>query len=174
MPVSLEYNTSVRRMSTLNVPKQDINFDSYDFQLCAPKNDIEDAFEPKDLEASFCRDFACCGLVLSDLHDLLQHYEECHVRLDDDDSSFDGENDSWSSFSFSSPTEDTCSIDLEDPKEDIDAIKKKAFAYISDFCKPDGLNTHASAADDDEEKRFSGKRDLTVRSVAPYLVLSTS
>ncbi|EJT98239.1 hypothetical protein DACRYDRAFT_24705 [Dacryopinax primogenitus] len=27
----------------------------------------------------FCRDFTCCGLVLQDLHSLLQHYEDVHV-----------------------------------------------------------------------------------------------
>ena len=37
-----------------------------------------------NLESSFCRDFTCCGLVLHDMHELLQHYEECHVHLEDD------------------------------------------------------------------------------------------
>ncbi|KAF9976077.1 hypothetical protein BGZ73_009175 [Actinomortierella ambigua] len=39
----------------------------------------------RDLESAFCRNFFCCGLNLHDLHDLLQHYEECHVRFEDDD-----------------------------------------------------------------------------------------
>lgn len=37
------------------------------------------------LESTFCRNFTCCGRELDDLHDLLQHYEECHVRFEDDD-----------------------------------------------------------------------------------------
>ncbi|KDN48459.1 hypothetical protein K437DRAFT_262259 [Tilletiaria anomala UBC 951] len=37
------------------------------------------------LETTFCRNFTCCGQELDDLHDLLQHYEECHVRFDDTD-----------------------------------------------------------------------------------------
>ncbi|KAJ2760508.1 Transcriptional regulator of ribosomal biogenesis proteins, partial [Coemansia nantahalensis] len=45
----------------------------------------DDFYYPRDLEASFCRDFSCCGLILNDLHDLLQHYEESHVRFEDDD-----------------------------------------------------------------------------------------
>lgn len=48
---------------------------------------------PDQLESTFCRNFTCCGLELSDLHDLLQHYEEHHVRLDDlevDDASLPG------------------------------------------------------------------------------------
>lgn len=62
----------------------------------------------RELETAFCRDFYCCGLTLLDLHDLLQHYEECHVRFeededcrlsvngsDDEDSEFFDE-DSWS------------------------------------------------------------------------------
>ncbi|CBQ73941.1 related to Zinc finger protein SFP1 [Sporisorium reilianum SRZ2] len=37
------------------------------------------------LESTFCRNFTCCGQKLDDLHDLLQHYEECHVRFEDDE-----------------------------------------------------------------------------------------
>lgn len=37
------------------------------------------------LESTFCRNFTCCGKELDDLHDLLQHYEECHVQFEDDD-----------------------------------------------------------------------------------------
>ncbi|WFD02536.1 Transcriptional regulator of ribosomal biogenesis proteins [Malassezia obtusa] len=37
------------------------------------------------LESTFCRNFTCCGRELDDLHDLLQHYEECHVRFEDED-----------------------------------------------------------------------------------------
>jgi hypothetical protein len=158
MPVPVEYNP-IRRMSTITVPKQDINFEyvlfvkhtnqkltrffllfsTYDFQLCVPQNDIKDAFESKDLEASFCRDFACCGLVLDDLHDLLQHYEECHVRLEDDDNSlFDDDSDAWShSLSFSSLSSvDGCSTPnspIMDSCDSIDAIKKRAAAYLSDL-----------------------------------------
>lgn len=37
------------------------------------------SYLPK-LEASFMRDFACCGNTLPTLHDLLQHYEESHAQ----------------------------------------------------------------------------------------------
>ncbi|PHH82324.1 hypothetical protein CDD82_6360 [Ophiocordyceps australis] len=37
------------------------------------------SYIPK-LEASFMRDFMCCGVVLPNLHDLLQHYEESHTQ----------------------------------------------------------------------------------------------
>lgn len=37
------------------------------------------------LDSTFCRNFTCCGRGLDDLHDLLQHYEECHVRFEDED-----------------------------------------------------------------------------------------
>ncbi|KAJ2827274.1 Transcriptional regulator of ribosomal biogenesis proteins, partial [Coemansia erecta] len=50
----------------------------------APTAD-DDFYYPRALEATFCRDFSCCGLILNDLHDLLQHYEECHVRFEDDE-----------------------------------------------------------------------------------------
>jgi len=38
---------------------------------------------PPALEAAFCRNFECCGLKLRDLHALLQHYEDCHVRYEE-------------------------------------------------------------------------------------------
>lgn len=37
------------------------------------------SYLPK-LEASFFKDFSCCGNTLPSLHDLLQHYEECHAH----------------------------------------------------------------------------------------------
>ncbi|KAG2184007.1 hypothetical protein INT44_009018 [Umbelopsis vinacea] len=39
----------------------------------------------RELEFDFCRDFACCGQTLGDLHDLLEHYEECHVRFEEEE-----------------------------------------------------------------------------------------
>lgn len=105
-----------------------ITFSAYDFQLCAPQSDVKDAFESRELEASFCRDFSCCGLVLSDLHDLLQHYEECHVRLEEDESSlYDDDSSSFWSPASSVPSSPT----LDD--DSTDALKKKAAAYLSDL-----------------------------------------
>ena len=48
------------------------------------------------LEDSFCKNFTCCGLVLDDMHDLLAHYEECHVQIDVNS---DGDDD-WDNVSF--------------------------------------------------------------------------
>ncbi|KAF9123139.1 Transcriptional regulator of ribosomal biogenesis proteins [Linnemannia schmuckeri] len=39
----------------------------------------------RELEANYCKNFSCCGLTLGDLHALLQHYEEAHVRFEEDD-----------------------------------------------------------------------------------------
>ena len=36
-------------------------------------------------ESSFCSNFQCCGRSLKDLHELLQHYEDSHVRIEDGD-----------------------------------------------------------------------------------------
>lgn len=83
---------------------------------------------------------------MDDLHDLLQHYEECHVRLEDDESSLFDEEDSnsWSpSLSFSSlssadessmpnsPTSTT--MDDNESSNNIDTLKKRAAAYLSDL-----------------------------------------
>lgn len=124
-----------------NVLNFDCLYSAYDFQLCQPQSDIKGAFESRELEASFCRDFACCGLILEDLHDLLQHYEECHVRLEEEEeeSSFYDEQDissssSWSVSSSSSSSMPSSPI-LENEVGDatIVALKKKAAAYLSDL-----------------------------------------
>ncbi|KAL8738262.1 MAG: hypothetical protein Q9190_008028, partial [Brigantiaea leucoxantha] len=36
------------------------------------------SYLPK-MEAQFMKDFYCCGMILPSLHELLQHYEECHA-----------------------------------------------------------------------------------------------
>ncbi|KAF9189426.1 hypothetical protein BGZ51_009602 [Haplosporangium sp. Z 767] len=53
-----------------------------------------DNIHAREFETAFCRDFHCCGLRLVDLHDLLQHYEECHVRFEEDDDDDMAENES--------------------------------------------------------------------------------
>ncbi|KAI8376209.1 uncharacterized protein BYT42DRAFT_534437 [Radiomyces spectabilis] len=167
MPVSIEYN-SLRRMSTITVPKQDINFDAYDFQLCQPQNDIKNAFESRELEATFCRDFACCGLVLDDLHDLLQHYEECHVRLEDDDGSLYDESEYWT------PSSSTASSVKE-----ISTLKKKAAAYLSDLynssapASPTGLATPSSYVSGPLSTSPSHALELLTQSAVKKLALAT-
>lgn len=116
------------------------------------------AFESRELEASFCRDFSCCGLVLSDLHDLLQHYEECHVRLEDDEGSFyDDDSSFWSPSSGSSvdgSVQNSPNLDDDFANHSADALKKKAAAYLSDLynssctttLSPLSLNTAAAVS----------------------------
>ncbi|KAF9930955.1 hypothetical protein FBU30_011064 [Linnemannia zychae] len=66
----------------------------------------------RDLESSYCKNFSCCGLTLYDLHALLQHYEEAHVRFEEDDFEDDFEDmlglmtddDGWSTRSESTPS----------------------------------------------------------------------
>lgn len=36
------------------------------------------------VEQNFCSDFACCGIALPDLHALLQHYENMHVKVEEE------------------------------------------------------------------------------------------
>ena len=61
------------------------------------------------LESTFCRNFTCCGRELDDLHDLLQHYEECHVRFEDDISLADEDSSSLASSRATSPDVDKMS-----------------------------------------------------------------
>lgn len=62
-----------------------------------------------ELSVTYCKDFNCCGLVLKDLHALLQHYEETHYEenLLDDASSF--------SSTFSSSSSSSSSFKLPSP-----------------------------------------------------------
>ncbi|KAF9358424.1 hypothetical protein BGX26_001769 [Mortierella sp. AD094] len=68
-----------------------------------------DVYE-RDLEANYCKNFSCCGLTLGDLHALLQHYEEAHVRFEEDEDEDDllgvagfTDDDGWSTHSESVP-----------------------------------------------------------------------
>ncbi|KAF8933023.1 hypothetical protein EDD21DRAFT_113199 [Dissophora ornata] len=63
----------------------------------------------RDLEANYCTNFSCCGLTLGDLHALLQHYEESHVRFEEEDDNGHPvpagfvDEDGWSTSSESTP-----------------------------------------------------------------------
>ncbi|KAI9303771.1 hypothetical protein BJ944DRAFT_250414 [Cunninghamella echinulata] len=52
------------------------------------KDLIDNLIRKQTLETVFCNDFICCEQYWTDLHELLQHCEECHCKapsLDDDD-----------------------------------------------------------------------------------------
>ncbi|KAI9254292.1 hypothetical protein BY458DRAFT_480908 [Sporodiniella umbellata] len=161
-------------MSTITIPKQDIHFD-YDFQLCQPQTDIEGAFESRELEASYCRDFKCCGLVLEDLHDLLPHYEECHVRVEDEDSVVRVDSmtsDYFNSSSFyetSSTDEEACwssSSSTVDEEETMDGLKRKAAASLSEL--------GPSMGEEKKNKRsYSQAFDLLTPSAAKKMALAS-
>ncbi|KAK9768155.1 Transcriptional regulator of ribosomal biogenesis proteins [Basidiobolus ranarum] len=93
MPAPIDYSTqasqSIYKVHKIDQADSKISAFDFDFQFpnaCeAPVSVEEDFLQSRDLEGSFCRDFSCCGLVLEDLHDLLQHFEECHVRFENDD-----------------------------------------------------------------------------------------
>jgi hypothetical protein len=38
-----------------------------------------------EIEESFCRNYVCCGLVLPDMHQLIQHFEDVHIRFEDEE-----------------------------------------------------------------------------------------
>ncbi|KAG0318542.1 Transcriptional regulator of ribosomal biogenesis protein [Podila horticola] len=90
-PPSVSFNTNYS-LTLMDLPSA--RFES-DFQP------VPDNGHAREFETAFCRDFSCCGLRLVDMHDLLQHYEECHVRFEDDvDDMFDDseffDEDGWS------------------------------------------------------------------------------
>ncbi|KAI9350684.1 hypothetical protein BDR26DRAFT_851331 [Obelidium mucronatum] len=51
------------------------------FMAPSPQRDLQ---QFAMLEDKFCKDFTCCGIPLDSMHDLLQHYEEYHVRVESD------------------------------------------------------------------------------------------
>lgn len=44
---------------------------------------------PATTEENFCSNFVCCGIYLSDLHALLQHYEDVHVKIEEEEEAED-------------------------------------------------------------------------------------
>ncbi|KAF9923726.1 Transcriptional regulator of ribosomal biogenesis protein, partial [Modicella reniformis] len=69
----------------------------------------------RDLEVNYCTNFSCCGLTLGDLHALLQHYEESHVRFEEEDDNGHPvpagfiDEDAWSSGTESHPNNNNSS-----------------------------------------------------------------
>ncbi|EPZ32555.1 hypothetical protein ROZALSC1DRAFT_27607 [Rozella allomycis CSF55] len=61
-----------------------------------PSFDDAEVFSPK-MEETFCNNFVCCGQSLPSFHDLLKHYEESHVRIEEDEVPKESSNDSKSS-----------------------------------------------------------------------------
>ncbi|KAG0350707.1 Transcriptional regulator of ribosomal biogenesis protein [Podila minutissima] len=108
----------------------------------------------REFETAFCRDFSCCGLRLVDMHDLLQHYEECHVRFEDDvddmfdDSEFfdeDGSSDSDTACPSPFPTSSSSPSPLELAAGPRSGSGSGSTPYMSAFSSP-SLTTATAAA----------------------------
>lgn len=69
------------RIPTLSCSMFNQTFGSRSPMVASPSRDLAHF---AGLEDKFCKDFACCGVTLENLHDLLQHFEECHVRVESD------------------------------------------------------------------------------------------
>ncbi|KAJ1557542.1 Transcriptional regulator of ribosomal biogenesis proteins [Cladochytrium tenue] len=83
------------------------------------------------LEDRFCRDFACCGTTHETLHDLLQHFEECHsgVAGDGDDGGV-GIGGGGASFLGGGDYEmDFDDMDDDDDDEDDDRVDELPFEF---------------------------------------------
>ncbi|KAI8075002.1 hypothetical protein BC940DRAFT_265698 [Gongronella butleri] len=139
MPVPIEQTlfTPATRLSTSSICN-DISFDPFDFESSQPTSELTD--DSRELEKRYCRDFECCGLILDDLHDLLQHYEECHVRIEEeDDGSVDDDDDFFAASPVASVVEDPLTQVIQLPPspldDDLALMKKKAAAYLSDLCQ---------------------------------------
>jgi transcription factor SFP1 len=50
-------------------------------QSRATGSSVAEYLHPTTSEQEFCRDFTCCGAKLNDLHALVEHFEDVHVRV---------------------------------------------------------------------------------------------
>ncbi|PVF94068.1 hypothetical protein CPB86DRAFT_714023 [Serendipita vermifera] len=50
-------------------------------QSRASGNTLGEYLHSTTREKEFCSDFTCCGTTLNDLHALVEHFEDCHVRV---------------------------------------------------------------------------------------------
>lgn len=134
------------------------------------------------LESNFCRDFSCCGQELGDLHDLLQHYEECHVRFDDDEmpGMIDDDDSTSSSGSISTPSSVPPSPRAANAKSAASAANKMtglSAGGVSSDPKRRGLSLNINVGNapgalespsvNKAKKRSFGQYDATAGSVAP-------
>jgi len=83
------------------------------------------------LEQDFCRDFTCCGLTLPDLHELVGHFEEAHVRVIPESQKDTISPPTWGG--LDSPSEassgaSTPPLMFDSPSESLDGHSQSAFA----------------------------------------------
>ncbi|KAJ3078137.1 hypothetical protein HDU99_000765, partial [Rhizoclosmatium hyalinum] len=85
------------------------------FMAPSPSRDL-DQFAM--LEDKFCKDFNCCGITLDSMHELLQHYEEYHVRVEsdygDDDLDFDSDDEDDEHFPFGIDSMEDDDMDMDE------------------------------------------------------------
>jgi len=84
---SFSYKSLGKSLSQMSYGRSPL-FDIYQqFKQSVPKNSLPQIEENdemlQDIETNFCKDFTCCGMVLKDLHELLQHFEDAH-RVESD------------------------------------------------------------------------------------------
>ncbi|KZT18776.1 hypothetical protein NEOLEDRAFT_1159354 [Neolentinus lepideus HHB14362 ss-1] len=61
----------------------DFKFGKVSSSVESDRGSIFNAFTIQEREDELCRNYTCCGLNLTDLHALLEHFEECHVVVVD-------------------------------------------------------------------------------------------
>lgn len=110
-----------------NLTRQDDFFEE-EIDECLPR-----------LEANFCKDFSCCGLVLDDLHDLLQHYEDHHVKIEDEHV-----------ISAPAPIQSQQKVQAARPKPDLEAMKRKAMLDMQYHLGQSDFHSASSIIDDDD------------------------
>ncbi|KAI9301183.1 hypothetical protein BJ944DRAFT_243506 [Cunninghamella echinulata] len=159
MPVPIDY-CNIRRMSTITVPKQDIHLDVYNFQQCKPQSNIDSTFESRRLEADYCKNFTCCGQTLDDLHDLLQHYEECHVQSEMEDENDDEEENDDAASTWGYYTPPVSPTDQVPPSSPFDLLRKTKTDLYSTYNPNDTSPLHmVNPYEDENEEEYDYEDD---------------
>ncbi|THH20474.1 hypothetical protein EUX98_g8575 [Antrodiella citrinella] len=64
----------------------DFRFDKVSSSIESDRGSIMNALNVFERQDELCRDYQCCGVNLTDMHALVDHFEECHVVVFDQNS----------------------------------------------------------------------------------------
>ncbi|KAI3652521.1 hypothetical protein MP228_001946 [Amoeboaphelidium protococcarum] len=160
-----------------------------DICLLAHDNSYADV---QRLEDEFCKDFTCCGRVLADMHELLQHYEEHHVLIEDSDYNSSGNEDRQQYITLSSALPHGGRYFSEDEKDFLqsdlchdlidEVLEEHSDSELQDMfrqyvnpsqlgnCSSMGFQQHLSAFENSVVTRVGSKRSIR-RSNNPLICI---
>ncbi|KAF9434279.1 Transcriptional regulator of ribosomal biogenesis proteins [Entomortierella beljakovae] len=105
-----------------------------------------DHHHARDFETAFCRDFHCCGTTLCDLHALLRHYEECHVKFEEEDGDEDyNDYDDMEDIYGSREGSECCDEDSCSESESLSSYPSTTSPLLPSMLRIDGIPSSGSS-----------------------------